>query len=73
MKPNEFIIIYEKLRNGDSISDEELSYAILYLEDKVEFLYIMGDKFHFAWRQLYDDLQTLKGFTQARIIKNRNY
>jgi hypothetical protein len=67
----EFVLIYDKLRNGDSISDEELENAIPYLEDKVEFLSILGDKFHFAWRDLYNDLQTLKSFRQLRKERNQ--
>jgi hypothetical protein len=58
--------IYEKYRNGDNITDDELDFVIKYLQDKVTFLSYMGDRFHFAWKELRFFLESMVDYRENR-------
>ena len=58
--------IYETYLIGDPITDEELAFAIPYLEDKVQFLHKMGDRFHFAWVEVFQFQRHLTENREAR-------
>ena len=58
--------IIEKIRIGDSINDEELKIALKFYTELEQNLKLLGEKFHFAWRSVYDTQRMLDGFHQAR-------
>lgn len=58
--------LYQKLRDGDHISDEELKFLIKIMEPMERALHDMGEIFHHSWRSVWDDVERLKGYRQAR-------
>lgn len=57
----------QKLRRGvEPISDNELRDSIKFLESTVQFLGLLGERYWFAWRELFFDLEKLKQFREAR-------
>jgi hypothetical protein len=67
MQAKQMAEVYEKYQKGDPISDEELRLTIPCLENNVEFLDLLGERFHFAWRELFSFLEGLKNFREARM------
>lgn len=57
---------YKKFRNADLISDEELNFLIKNLKPVEAGLHEMGERFQFAWRAVYDDLDRLNDCKKAR-------
>jgi hypothetical protein len=62
--------IIEKIKVGDPINDDELKKALEFYNDLEEKLRLLGERFHFAWRNVFDTQRMLQGFAQAR--KERN-
>ena len=48
------------------ISDDELTFGIAYLQDKIEFLSKMGERFHFAWKEVFHFCDQLVRYREAR-------
>lgn len=59
-------IVYEKYLNGDSITDEELKYAIKFFADLVPKLFVLGPAFRLAASEASRVLNALEGFERAR-------
>ena len=57
---------YQKLRDGDPISDEELNFMIKTLKPIEKGLRELGERFYFTWRQIADDVRRLEDYKQAR-------
>ena len=55
-----------KCRNGDSISDEELSAGIKVLQQVVPALQAMGEAYYLAYSNLAQKLVMLEDFKEAR-------
>ena len=58
--------VYETYLIGDHITNEELAFAIEYLDDKVIFLAKMGERFHFVWKELLHFRESLKNYRESR-------
>jgi hypothetical protein len=56
----------EGLHKCHNIPDRELEYSITVLEPIVQVLSLLGERYHFAWKELYNDLRQLKSFVEAR-------
>ena len=59
--------LYKQFKKSEvPLTDEELFFLIKKLSPVVEGLHEMGERFHFAWRGAYDDLERLHDYKQAR-------
>lgn len=59
-------VVWTKLKSAVAISDEELSFAIKKLTKLEESLKKLGPYFHFAWREVYFELEKCQGYAKAR-------
>lgn len=66
MTPEQFVVIYDRYKHCEPISDEELNTAIPYLEDKVDFLDALGLRFELACSKLRSVLVDLQEFQERR-------
>lgn len=66
MKATELAEVYNKVQRGDPISDGELAGAIEDLKEHVDFLHELGERFHFAWWDLFNCREKLIRFREAR-------
>ncbi len=58
--------IIGKIKMGDPINDDELKKALEFYNDLEEKLKLLGERFHFAWRNVFDTQHMLQGYAQAR-------
>lgn len=62
----------EKFRIGDPIDDAELALLLDFYRDLEFKLDLMGERFHFAWRDARDNAQRLDDYRKARLEKRTN-
>lgn len=58
--------IYDKYRNGGSISNEELEFGIKHFQILANSLDSLGERFHLAWKDIYEVLNGLLDYQIAR-------
>jgi len=58
--------VVKKFRDGDHISDKELSFGITKLEEMCNDLASLGERYQLTWRSLYDIKTSLDGIKQSR-------
>jgi hypothetical protein len=61
--------IYKKYKDGASFTDEEVNFAAEEFQKLANLLRLMGERFHFAWREAYDMYNHFEYFKQARARK----
>lgn len=60
------VVAISKLRNGQSISDEELDAGISVLNEIVPFLLALGERYILFYTSMQRDLSQLESFRDAR-------
>ena len=58
--------LIEKYRLGDNLTDPELDTLLQHYGMLEQLLKFHGERYHLAWRAIYDDLHQLAGFKKAR-------
>jgi hypothetical protein len=66
MTPQDFVAIIQKIEKAQYISDEEIESALPEAERITGFLWMLGERFHFAWKELHHYYTTLLSFQKAR-------
>lgn len=61
--------IYKKYKDGQSFTNEEVNFAVEEFQKLANSLRLMGERFHFAWRETYDMYNHFEYFKQARVKK----
>lgn len=61
--------IYEKVCNGDNITDDELDVGIRHFRDLTQLLIVSGPVFKLATNEAARVYQSLEGFKKARTSK----
>jgi len=64
------IVLIEKIKMGDHITDKELNTAIVFFREVTWGLKALGETFHHAWLDTFMTLQRLEGYRDARLEKS---
>lgn len=63
-------VIYDKYKNGDSLSNEEVEFGIEFFGDLADKLFACGDRFHFSAVEANTIHCTLAGYKQFQKLEN---
>lgn len=66
IKGPKFLEAHKRFKIGDPISDEELDWLLSHYTILEMHLFVQGERYHFAWRDAYDQKERLENFKKAR-------